>query len=87
MALGAAAVDLAGHRLGVHRLADILGAGQLDDLDQAKVDVDVDHRAVRRERVLDVRGALASLRVERLGRPVPPLHSLVDHRTAQQVRE
>ncbi len=65
-ALRAATVDLAEHRIRVHRLADVLRAGQLDDLDQAKLGVHVDHGAVCGEGVLHVREALPGLRVQRV---------------------
>ena len=72
-------------RLRVDRLADVLGACQLDHLDQAELDVDVDHRAVRGEGVLHVRVALAGLRVDRVGRPVPPLDGLLDGVVAEHL--
>ena len=70
---------------GLIALPDVLDAVQLDDLDQAEFGVHVDDRAVRGERVLHVREALAGLRVERLGRPVPPLDGLLDDLVAEQL--
>ena len=84
-ALRAAAVDLAEDRLRVDRPADVLGAGQLDHLDQAELDVDVDDGPVRREGVLHVRVALPGLGVDRVGRPVPPLDGVLDRVVAEQL--
>ncbi len=82
-----AALDLALHRLRVDRLADVLRRGQLHDLQQAELGVDVDDGPVRRERVLHVGVGLAGLRVEgeRLARV--ELARLLDDLVAEERRE
>ena len=60
------ALDLADHRDRVDRLADVLRGRDLNDLHQAGVDIDVDHRAVRGEQERDV-ALILRLRIARLG--------------------
>ena len=67
--LGDAALDLAVHRQRVQHPTDVLGGGDLDDLDQPEVGIDVDDGAVGDERERRVAVALAVL-VEVLGRRV-----------------
>ena len=76
-ALGDAALDLALDGLRVQCLAHILRGGDLHHLHQAELGVHVDHRPVGGERVLHVGLALAGLRVQRMGGPVPPGHRLL----------
>ena len=70
-------LDLALDGLRVHGLAHILRGGDLHHLHQAELGVNVDHRPVGGERVLHVGLALAGLRVQRMGGPVPPGHRLL----------
>ena len=86
-ALRDTAGDLAAHGERVQGLADVLRGGDLHDLHQAQFHVDVDGGPVRGERVLHVRVALPGTRVERGGRPVPPLHGLLDRLVAQYVHQ
>ena len=76
-ALGDPALDLALDGERVERLAHVLGRGDLDDADEAELDVDVDHRAVRGEGEREVRVALAVL-VQRHGAPRAVLAGLLD---------
>ena len=61
----------------VERPADVLRGGDLDDLDEAELGVDVDDGAVGDERERRVAVALAVL-VELLGRPVVVLDGLLE---------
>ena len=61
----------------VERAADVLGGGDLHDLDQAELGVDVDDGAVGDERERGVAVALAVL-VEVLGRAMVVLEGLVE---------
>ena len=61
----------------VERIADVLRRGDLDDLDQAELRVDIDDRAVGDEGECRVAVALAVL-VEFLGLGVVVLDRLVD---------
>jgi hypothetical protein len=85
-ALARAALDLPLERLRVDRAADLLSGRELDDAHRPKLDVDVDDGAVRRERELQGRVALAVL-VERLGRAVVRLDRRLDRAVAQQRRQ
>ena len=75
--LGDAALDLPGDRQRVECPTDVLGRGDLHDLDQAQFAIDVDHRTVGDECEGGVTVALAVL-VEVLGRWVAVLDGLVD---------
>jgi hypothetical protein len=68
----------------VHDPADVLDRGQLHDLDQTELHVDVHHRPVHAQRQLDVGVALAGGRVQRRRGPVPEHRRLLDHGVAQQ---
>ncbi len=76
-ALGDAALDLAEHRQRVQRPADVLRRGDLHDLDQAQLGIDVDDGAVGDEGERRVAVALAVL-VEFLGRRMAVLDGLVE---------
>src|SRR3954471_14502056 len=83
-ALRRPALDLALERLRVHRAADLLRRRELDDAHESELAVDVDDRAVRGERELQVRVALA-VRVERVRLAVVPLDRLLDRVGAEDL--
>src|SRR5207249_6688885 len=86
-ALGGAALELALHGEWVDRLADVLRGGELDDLDQSELGIDVDHCAMRRKCELHVNVRLARLRVEMLGGPRMELACLLDHGVTEESGE
>ena len=64
--------------IGFKRDADVLRGGDLHDLDETQLRVDVDHGAVGDERERRVAVALPVL-VELFGRPVVVLEGLLEH--------
>ena len=78
-ALGGAALQLALHRLGVDRLADVLCRRELDHLHQPELGVDVDDGAMRGEGVLEVGVGLPGLRIQAIRRARMELSRLLDH--------
>ena len=84
-ALGDAALDLAEHRQRVERPADVLGGGDLHDLDEAELRVDVDDGAVGDEGERHVAVALTVV-VELLGRAVVVLDASRRSATPADVR-